>query len=91
MARPAAAAEPRPQGVGRLQPGELGRAVRVDLGHAGGEQGIGACCRSQLGIGLQLAGVAIEVLGRAELERIDEDAEQHLTAPRGAGPMRQGH
>ena len=91
MARPAAAAEPRRQGVGRLEPGELGRAAGVDLGRAGGEQGIGARCRSQLGIGLQVAGVAIEVLGRAELERIDEDAQQHLTAPRGAGPVRQGN
>ena len=88
MARPAAATQPRHQGVGRLEPGELGRAAWIDLGRTGGEQGIGARCRSQLGVGLQVAGVAIEVLGRAELERIDEDAQQHLAAASGAGLVR---
>ena len=91
MARPAAATEPRHQGVRRLDPAELGRAAWIDLGRAGGEQGIGARCRGQLGIGLQVAGIALEVFGRAELERIDEDAEQHLAAMGGAGPVRQGH
>ena len=88
MARPAAATQPRHQGVGRLEPGELRRAARIDLGRAGGEQGIGARGRSQLGVSLQVAGIAIPVLGRTELERVDEDTEQHLTAASGAGLVR---
>jgi hypothetical protein len=53
---------------------------------------MGPCGRRQSPIGSQIAGVAIKVLSRAELERVHVDAHHHqrLGAPTGlAGPANQ--
>ncbi len=63
---------------------DLGLAAGVDLLDGGGEDRVGAGRRGDGEIGVQGAGVAVEVGGLAELERVDEDGDHDLAAgPRG--------
>src|SRR5256885_2171982 len=59
-----------------------GRAgpARVDLLLRRGEQQVGAFRRGQCDVAFLVAGIAREVLARAELGRIDEDAHDHHVA-----------
>ena len=93
MAWAGAAAEGVLQGSGGLHPGDLPLAAWVDLRQRRGKEGMGPGRRGPLGILLQGAGIAGEVLTGPELQRVDKHAEQHPGRPGGAGlggPPHQG-
>ena len=74
----AGAAAQFPLQAGRHPDGGGGlRATGIDGGDGGGEQGLGAGSGRQGRIAVQIAGVALEILPRAELQRIDEHADQY--------------
>ena len=56
---------------------EADRRGRIHLGHRGREDGVHAETLADLQIGLERAGIPIEVFPPVELQRIDEDADEH--------------
>ena len=80
------AVEDRGEVAGDLDRG--GGAVGVDLGDVGGEDEVDARLAGQAQVALLVARVAVEVLVRAELGRVDEEA-HHDDVALGAGGAQQ--
>jgi hypothetical protein len=85
MARAAKAAQPIAQGGRRQNAGDFRLPLGKHLVQGRRKQGLGSGLSSKVPIPIEVAGVAIKILAAAELQRIDENADDAGRFGAGAG------
>ena len=89
---PGAATELPLQRGRHLDPGGVLIAMGIDHGQSRREQGISPGGGGQLPIPFEIPWIALEILGGSELQRVDEDTQQHPrpnAGPALGGPLQQ--